>query len=149
MTVRCPCRVLPQAVGKTLQEEDVCALLLPRIAQWSGSPDLALRAALVEHTSQFIQLIDEETDSTIVFPNLAQCFQHATPRVRELSVRSVPIIVGKLSERALNHELVKHLTMLLHDRNAARLCSPPHPIEQQPSAVARACLPSRALRHMF
>ena len=82
---------------------------------WFGSQDKSLRGCLLENLGQFIQHTSDETISKTVFPAVRNNFADPEPKIREVSVKSVPLVIDKLSERQLD-ELAQAMTKLLGDR---------------------------------
>ncbi|KAJ2076554.1 Nuclear aminoacylation-dependent tRNA export pathway component [Coemansia sp. RSA 988] len=102
-------------IGKDMDEEEYNELIAPAIVQLFGSNDRALRFSLLEHMSNFISAIPSALVVKKVFPNFISGFLDAAPAIREATVKASLAMASKLSQKALNNDLLKQLVRMVAD----------------------------------
>jgi SCY1-like protein 1 len=80
-----------------------------------ASTDRAIRIALCENLSQIIEHLDSKTVCDKIFPNLATGFNDTSPVIREHTLKTILVIIGKLTQKVINNELLKYLAKLQSD----------------------------------
>eukprot|EP01052_Picozoa_sp_SAG31_P015440 SAG31_NODE_992_length_10517_cov_6.577942_4_plen_253_part_00 len=108
-------------IGAKLDEEEFKDKILPKLVNWFSSQDQALVAALIENMGTFVGFCDQRTVSEKIWPKLVPAFTNSVPLIREVAVKSIPGLVrgDKLTDRLINHDLIKAFTALLNDRCAS------------------------------
>ena len=87
--------------------------------QLFAKPDRAIRMALIDGLSEYIDKVDEKTVTEKVWPYLQTGFSDTVPIVREATVRSIVHIHTKLSNRILNNDLLRQLAKMQLDPEAS------------------------------
>lgn len=111
----------PKVFGVVLQiaskvaEDDYEKQVLPVIVRLFASPDRALRVCLLDSLPAMIDRVPKGTLNDKIFPNITTGFSDLAPLVREQTVKSVLVIIPKLSDRIINGELLKHLAKTAND----------------------------------
>ncbi|KAJ3333178.1 hypothetical protein HDU76_010782 [Blyttiomyces sp. JEL0837] len=102
-------------IGSKLTPEEFEALIAPTIVKMFASPDRQIRISLCENLPSFINLLNDKLVNDKIFPNLATGFTDVSPIIREWTLKSVLVIVGKLSDRVINNDLLRFLAKLQTD----------------------------------
>lgn len=111
----------PKVFGVVLQiaskvaEDGYEKQVLPVIVRLFASPDRALRVCLLDSLPAMIDRLPQGTLNDKIFPNITTGFSDLAPLVREQTVKSVLVIIAKLSDRIINGELLKHLAKTAND----------------------------------
>lgn len=96
-------------LGKLLDETEYKAKIVPCIIKLFSSPDRAMRIHLLNQLDVFIQYLDTATIDTEIFPPVSAGFADTVPAMRECTVKSMLLLVPKLSENIIDNQLLKHL----------------------------------------
>ncbi|CAI5467360.1 unnamed protein product, partial [Closterium sp. Yama58-4] len=106
-------------LGGWLNQEEFNAKVLPTLVKLFGSSDRAIRVALLQNLDSFGAQIAPNVVEEQVFPHLASGFTDASALLRELTLKSMLLLAPKLSQRTLGGPLLKHLSKLQVDEEAA------------------------------
>ncbi|KAG0231803.1 hypothetical protein BGW42_008636 [Actinomortierella wolfii] len=110
-------KVLPPIVkiAQDLDEQEYDNMVGNVIVKMFASTDRAIRLSLLENLSGFIERIQKKVVNDKIFPAMAMGFTDTAPIIREWTVKSVLLVIGKLSERVINYELLRYLGKLQTD----------------------------------
>ncbi|KAF8606368.1 ARM repeat-containing protein [Ceratobasidium sp. AG-I] len=97
------------ALGKDLPPTEYTATIVGPVVNLFATPDRGTRMALLDGLSEFADKLDKNTVVNKVWPHLQTGFSDTVPVIREATVRSIILISGKLSDRILNNDLLRHL----------------------------------------
>ncbi|VDQ16196.1 unnamed protein product [Trichobilharzia regenti] len=95
-----------------LSEADFQSYVLPCLLKLFSSPERATRVRLLEHLPDFIQHLPTKVIETQIFTPVSVGFTDTHPIVREATVRAMIHLAPKLSNKLLNENLIKHITVL-------------------------------------
>lgn len=102
-------------IGTKLSDEEYDAQLTPVLVRLFSSPDRALRVYLLDNLSIMINHLPQKVVNDKIFPNLVTGFADIAPLVREQTVKSVLVLITKLSDRTINGDLLKYLAKTAND----------------------------------
>jgi SCY1-like protein 1 len=102
-------------ISKKLSDDEYESQLVPVIVRLFSSPDRALRVCLLENLPLMIDHLSQKLVSNNIFTQLVLGFTDVAPLVREQTVKSVLVIVPKLTDRIINGELLRHLAKTAND----------------------------------
>ncbi|KAI8984470.1 hypothetical protein BDF20DRAFT_816989 [Mycotypha africana] len=102
-------------VGEHLEAEEYQSVVIQPIIRMFASPDRAIRVSLLDNMSKFVDHMTNKMVTNQVFPNIATGFTDTVPIIREQTIRSILLIVPKLSDRIVNNDLLKYLAKLQMD----------------------------------
>ncbi|KAJ3090318.1 hypothetical protein HK102_004122 [Quaeritorhiza haematococci] len=102
-------------IGSKLQHDEFEALIVPIIVKLFASPDRSVRITLCENLGQFVEHLSPKIVNDKIFPNLATGFNDTSAVVREHTVKSVLLIIQKLTDRIINNDLLRYLAKLQMD----------------------------------
>ncbi|KAJ3396264.1 hypothetical protein HDU92_003521 [Lobulomyces angularis] len=102
-------------IGSKLEHDEFETLIAPIIIKLFAMPDRAVRMALCDSLSQFIEHLSPKTVSDSIFPNLASGFGDTSAPIRECTVKAILVIIPKLNERLVNNDLLRYLAKLQVD----------------------------------
>lgn len=127
----------PKAVGVVLKistklsAEDFDAKVTPFVVRMFGNPDRAIRVCLLDNLHLMIDRLPQKIVNDKIFPllvrnslsrigsmaNITQAtgFTDVAPVVREQTLKSVLVIITKLSDRTINGDLLKQLAKTAND----------------------------------
>ncbi|KAG0202102.1 hypothetical protein BGX28_005284 [Mortierella sp. GBA30] len=110
-------KVLPPIVkiGAGLEEHEYEALISNVLVKMFASTDRTIRLSLLENLGGFIDRINKKVINEKIFPSMALGFTDTAPIIREWTVKSVLLLIGKLSEKTINYELLRYLGKLQTD----------------------------------
>ncbi|KAB5588327.1 N-terminal kinase-like protein [Ceratobasidium theobromae] len=97
------------ALGKDLPPTEYTATVVGPVVNLFANPDRGTRMALLDGLPEFADKLDKNTVVNKVWPHLQTGFGDTVAVIREATVRSIILISGKLSERILNNDLLRHL----------------------------------------
>lgn len=97
------------ALGKDLPPSDYTANIVGPVVNLFANPDRGTRMALLDGLPEFADKLDKNTVVNKVWPHLQTGFGDTVAVIREATVRSIILISGKLSDRILNNDLLRHL----------------------------------------
>ncbi|CAE6457198.1 N-terminal kinase-like protein AltName: Full=SCY1-like protein 1 [Rhizoctonia solani AG-1 IB] len=113
--------VLPVALalGKDLPADEYTATIIGPVVNLFATPDRGTRMALLDGLPEFADKLDKNTVVNKVWPHLQTGFGDTVAVIREATVRSIILISGKLSDRILNNDLLRHLAKAQLDSEAS------------------------------
>ncbi|KAG0359943.1 hypothetical protein BG005_011813 [Podila minutissima] len=102
-------------IGSDLEEQEYEALISNVLVKMFASTDRTIRLSLLENLGGFIDRINKKIVNEKIFPSMALGFTDTAPIIREWTVKSVLLVIGKLSDRVINYDLLKYLGKLQTD----------------------------------
>jgi len=102
-------------ISKKLTDEEFESKITPAIIRLFGSPDRAIRVCLLDNLPLMIDRLPQKVVNDKIFPQMVTGFTDVAPVVREQTVKAVLTIIGKLSDRTINGELLKYLARTSND----------------------------------
>ncbi|CAO3638425.1 unnamed protein product [Cunninghamella blakesleeana] len=102
-------------IGEHLPDDEYEKVLITPILRMFTSPDRAIRVSLLENMPKFIDHIPNKLVVSQVFPNVATGFTDTVPIIREQTVKSILLLVPKLTDRVINYDLLKYMAKLQMD----------------------------------
>ncbi|KAF9990045.1 hypothetical protein BGZ75_003814 [Mortierella antarctica] len=110
-------KVLPPIVkiGADLDEQEYESLISNVLVKMFASTDRTIRLSLLENLGGFIERINKKVVNEKIFPSMALGFTDTAPIIREWTVKSVLLVISKLSDKTINYELLRYLGKLQTD----------------------------------
>ncbi|KAH8596531.1 armadillo-type protein [Bisporella sp. PMI_857] len=105
-------------ISTKLTDEEFETKITPAIVRLFGSPDRAIRVCLLDNLPLMIDHLSPKVVNDKIFPHMVTGFTDLAPVVREQTVKAVLTIIGKLSDRTINGELLKYLAKTSNDEQA-------------------------------
>jgi SCY1-like protein 1 len=102
-------------IGLTLSDDEYQNKLVPVIIRLFSSPDRAMRVSLLDNLPLMIDRLSQKEISNKIFPSMVTGFTDLAPIVREQTVKAVLTIIGKLTDRIINGELLRYLAKTASD----------------------------------
>ncbi|CAJ2502428.1 Uu.00g098220.m01.CDS01 [Anthostomella pinea] len=102
-------------IATKLANEDFEARVQPVVLRLFSSPDRAIRVCLLDNLPLMIDRLPQKVVNDKIFPNMVSGFTDVAPVVREQTLKSVLVIIHKLSDRTINGELLKYLAKTAND----------------------------------
>lgn len=120
-------------IASKLSQDDFEAKMIPFIVRVFGNPDRAIRVCLLDSLPLIIDQLPQKVVNDKIFPQIVSNvslppapranadglqvagFTDAAPIVREQTLKSVLVLITKLSDRTINGELLKHLAKTAND----------------------------------
>lgn len=102
-------------IAAKLTNEDFESRVQPVVIRLFGNPDRAIRVCLLDNLPSMIDRLPQKVVNDKIFPNLVSGFTDLAPVVREQTLKSVLVVIGKLSDRVINGELLKYLAKTAND----------------------------------
>ncbi|KAK2809921.1 hypothetical protein FQN50_003335 [Emmonsiellopsis sp. PD_5] len=102
-------------IGAKLSEDEYGSRLIPVIVRLFGNPDRAMRVCLLDNLPLMIDHLPQKIVNDKIFPQMVTGFTDIAPIVREQTVKAVLTVVGKLSDRTVNGELLRFLAKTAND----------------------------------
>lgn len=102
-------------IGSKLPDDEYETKLVPVIIRLFGSPDRAMRVYLLDNLPLMIHRLSQKDVSNKIFPSMVTGFTDLAPIIREQTVKAVLVIVGKLTDRLINGELLRYLAKTAND----------------------------------
>ncbi|KAG7020965.1 putative inactive serine/threonine-protein kinase scy1, partial [Cucurbita argyrosperma subsp. argyrosperma] len=106
-------------MGSWLSTEEFNAKVLPTIVKLFASNDRAIRTGLLQHIDQFGESLSSQMVDEQVYPHVANGFNDTSAFLRELTLKSMLVLAPKLSQRTISGSLLKYLSKLQVDEEAA------------------------------
>lgn len=106
-------------MGSWLSAEEFRSKVLPTIIKLFASNDRAIRVGLLQHIDQYGESLSAQVVDEQVYPHVATGFADTSAFLRELTLKSMLVLAPKLSQRTLSGSLLKHLSKLQVDEEAA------------------------------
>ncbi|KAK6338287.1 hypothetical protein TWF730_002351 [Orbilia blumenaviensis] len=102
-------------IAEKLSEDEWESTITPCVVRLFSSPDRAIRVFLLDNLPRMIDFLPKRVVSDSIFPQLVTGFSDVAPIVREQTVKSILIIIDKLSDRQINGDLLKYLAKTQND----------------------------------
>ncbi|EGX44734.1 hypothetical protein AOL_s00188g72 [Orbilia oligospora ATCC 24927] len=102
-------------IAEKLNEDEWESTITPCVVRLFSSPDRAIRVFLLDNLPRMIEHLPKKVVSDSIFPQLVTGFSDVAPIVREQTVKSILIIIDKLSDRQINGDLLKYLAKTQND----------------------------------
>ncbi|KAF9910597.1 hypothetical protein EC991_006156 [Linnemannia zychae] len=102
-------------IGANLEEQEYESLISNVLVKMFASTDRSIRLSLLENLGGFIDRINKKVVNDKIFPSMALGFTDTAPIIREWTVKSVLLVIGKLSEKTINYDLLRYLGKLQTD----------------------------------
>ncbi|KAF9155097.1 hypothetical protein BG015_011065 [Linnemannia schmuckeri] len=102
-------------IGANLEEQEYESLISSVLVKMFASTDRSIRLSLLENLSGFIDRINKKVVNEKIFPSMALGFTDTAPIIREWTVKSVLLVIGKLSDKTINYDLLRYLGKLQTD----------------------------------
>ncbi|KAF3907278.1 hypothetical protein ABW20_dc0109284 [Dactylellina cionopaga] len=102
-------------IAEKLSDEEWESAITPCVVRLFSSPDRAIRVFLLDNLPKMIDHLSKKIVSDSIFPQLVTGFSDVAPIVREQTVKSILIIITKLSDRQINGDLLKYLAKTQND----------------------------------
>ncbi|KAI1129119.1 armadillo-type protein [Nemania abortiva] len=102
-------------IATKLTNEDFEARVQPVVIRLFGNPDRAIRVCLLDNLPHMIDRLPQKVVNDKIFPNIVSGFTDLAPIVREQTLKSVLVVIHKLSDRVINGELLKYLAKTAND----------------------------------
>ncbi|TVY26671.1 putative inactive serine/threonine-protein kinase [Lachnellula hyalina] len=102
-------------ISKKLSDDEFEGKITPAVIRLFGSPDRAIRVCLLDNLPMMIDRLPQKVVNDKIFPQMVTGFTDVAPVVREQTVKAVLTIIGKLSDRTINGELLKYLAKTSND----------------------------------
>lgn len=102
-------------ISTKLSSDDFDAKVTPVVIRLFHNPDRAIRVCLLDSLPLMIDRLPQKVVNDKIFPNLVGGFTDLAPVVREQTLKSVLTIIGKLSDRTINGDLLKCLAKTSND----------------------------------
>ncbi|XP_019439891.1 PREDICTED: probable inactive serine/threonine-protein kinase scy1 [Lupinus angustifolius] len=106
-------------MGSWLSDEEFRVKVLPSIVKLFASNDRAIRVGLLQHIDQYGESLSPQMVDEQVYPHVATGFSDTSAFLRELTLKSMLVLSPKLSQRTISGSLLKHLSKLQVDEEAA------------------------------
>lgn len=107
------------AIGEGLTPEERTKRIVPVISKLFASQDRGIRRSLLENISSFGPSLPDALVEEHIFADVSSGFTDTNPYMRELTLKSMIVLGPKLSQKALNQGLLKHLARLQVDEEAS------------------------------
>ncbi|KAI1422966.1 armadillo-type protein [Xylaria sp. FL1777] len=102
-------------IAAKLANDDFEARVQPVVIRLFGNPDRAIRVCLLDNLPSMIDRLPQKVVNDKIFPNMVSGFTDLAPIVREQTLKSVLVVIHKLSDRVINGELLKYLAKTAND----------------------------------
>lgn len=86
------------------------------VVKWFASTDREMRTNLLSNVETFAEHLTPALVNEKIFPNLAIGFSDLSPKLRELTIRSIVVLAPKLSSSIMNTEVLRHFARLQLDK---------------------------------
>ncbi|CAN1311402.1 N-terminal kinase-like protein [Linum perenne] len=106
-------------MGSWLSAEEFTVKVLPTIVKLFASNDRAIRVSLLQHIDQYGESLSAQVVDEQVYPHVATGFSDTSAFLRELTLKSMLTLAPKLSHRTISGSLLKYLSKLQVDEEAA------------------------------
>ncbi|KAH6762886.1 kinase family with ARM repeat domain-containing protein [Perilla frutescens var. hirtella] len=106
-------------MGSCLSPEEYGVKVLPTIIKLFSSNDRAIRVGLLQHIDQYGESLSAQIVDEQVYPHVANGFSDTSAFLRELTLKSMLVLAPKLSQRTMAGSLLKFLSKLQVDEEAA------------------------------
>ncbi|KAI5454226.1 Nuclear aminoacylation-dependent tRNA export pathway component [Naganishia albida] len=103
------------AIGRDVPEDKYREVVLDPVVRLYTSPDRGTRMALLDGLVEYGDKLDKSMVNDRVWPHLITGFADTVAVIREATVKAIPIIAPKLSDRLLNNDLLRLLAKMQVD----------------------------------
>lgn len=103
-------------IGSQLPPDDYAARITPSVVKWFGSTDREMRTNLLSNIESFAEHLTPSLINDKIYTNLALGFSDLSPKLRELTIRSIVVLAPKLSSGIINTEVLRHFARLQLDK---------------------------------
>ncbi|KAJ9115267.1 hypothetical protein QFC20_001134 [Naganishia adeliensis] len=103
------------AIGRDVPEDKYREFVLDPVVRLYASPDRGTRMALLDGLVEYGDKLDKSMVNDRVWPHLITGFADTVAVIREATVKAIPIIAPKLSDRLLNNDLLRLLAKMQVD----------------------------------
>ncbi|KAL0581808.1 Nuclear aminoacylation-dependent tRNA export pathway component [Marasmius crinis-equi] len=97
-------------IGKDVPQEEYSNVILTPIVKLFASPDRGIRMALLDNLPEYADKLDKKTQTG---------FSDTVAVIREATVKAIPLLASKLSDRTLNNDLLRFLAKMQNDPEAS------------------------------
>ncbi|XP_016450828.1 uncharacterized protein LOC107775592 isoform X2 [Nicotiana tabacum] len=105
-------------MGSWLSTDEFSVKVLPTIIKLFASNDRAIRVGLLQHIDQYGESLSAQVVEQ-VYAHVATGFSDTSAFLRELTLKSMLVLAPKLSHRTISGSLLKYLSKLQVDEEAA------------------------------
>ncbi|KAK1780838.1 armadillo-type protein [Copromyces sp. CBS 386.78] len=102
-------------IATKLSNEDFDTKVTPVVVRLFGNPDRAIRVCLLDNLPLMIDRLPQKVVNDKIFPQIVTGFTDLAPVVREQTLKSVLVIITKLSDRTINGDLLRYLAKTAND----------------------------------
>jgi SCY1-like protein 1 len=102
-------------ISQKMTEDEFEARLAPVLLRLFQMPDRQIRVGLLDHLPLMIDRIAQKDVNGKIWPAMTTGFTDTAPVIREQTVKAVLTIIGKLSDRTINGELLRFLAKTAND----------------------------------
>ncbi|WEW55721.1 Nuclear aminoacylation-dependent tRNA export pathway component [Emydomyces testavorans] len=102
-------------IGTKLTDGEYSQKLTPSIVRLFANPDRAMRVCLLDNLPLMIDRLPQKVVNDKIFPQMVTGFTDLAPVVREQTVKAVLTVIGKLSDRTINGDLLRYLAKTAND----------------------------------
>lgn len=106
-------------MGSWFSPEEFNIKVLPTVVKLFASNDRAIRMGLLQHIDQYGESLSSQVVDEQVYPHVATGFSDPSAFLRELTLKSMLVLAPKLSQRTISGSLLKFLSKLQVDEEAA------------------------------
>ncbi|KAJ9095595.1 hypothetical protein QFC21_005466 [Naganishia friedmannii] len=104
------------AIGKDITDDQrYKELVLEPVVRLFASPDRGTRMALLDGLAEYGDRLEKGMVNDKIWPHLITGFADTVAVIREATVKAIPIIAPKLSDRLLNNDLLRLLAKMQID----------------------------------
>ncbi|ELR22551.1 HEAT repeat domain containing protein [Acanthamoeba castellanii str. Neff] len=82
-------------IGSQLPPDDYAARITPSVVKWFGSTDREMRTNLLSNIESFAEHLTPSLINDKIYTNLALGFSDLSPKLRELTIRSIVVLAPK------------------------------------------------------
>ncbi len=139
-----------------LNAEEYTTHITPVVLKMFEQQDRGIRVALLSSLPALVESIDSTLFNTKIFQHICTGFNDTAPQMRELTLKSLPILAPILETKVMDNQLKKVLKQSLQDpvptiRTNATVCLGLLACKFPKSTIVELCLPcfTRALRDSF
>ncbi|EDV21771.1 uncharacterized protein TRIADDRAFT_1172, partial [Trichoplax adhaerens] len=106
-------------IGRHLTDEEYQEKVIPCIIKLFSSPDRSTRINLLQQMEFFAKYLNPKVVDSQIYPQLATGFTDTVPALREETIKSMVLLVPKLSESTISKDLLKHFAILQQDEQSS------------------------------
>ncbi|KAI2090913.1 Nuclear aminoacylation-dependent tRNA export pathway component [Ophidiomyces ophidiicola] len=102
-------------IGTKLTDDEYSQKLTPAVVRLFANPDRAIRVCLLDNLPLMIDRLPQKVVNDKIFPQMVTGFTDIAPAVREQTVKAVLTVIGKLSDRTIDGDLLRYLAKTAND----------------------------------